>query len=53
MFSKIKAPLLMLVLLGFVLGLAGCETMKGAAEGLQRDWENVKQFDSWMRDNLW
>ena len=33
--------------------LSGCETVKGAAEGFCRDWQNAKKVDDWMRKNLW
>ena len=43
-------------LLAFV-SILGCETVKGAGmgatEGAQKDWQNAKQIDQKMREELW
>jgi len=48
---------LLFVLLGFVILIAGCETVKGvfrgASDGFAMDWEKLQETDVWMRDNLW
>jgi hypothetical protein len=48
---------MLLVLFVFLILIAGCETAKwaltGASEGLQRDWETLREADAWMRENLW
>ena len=33
--------------------LSGCETVKGAATGFVKDWENAGKIDAWMQENLW
>ncbi len=47
----------LLVLIVFMFIFAGCETTKGAACGFAKDsrngWNNLKETDQWMRDNLW
>ncbi|MFA5005619.1 MAG: hypothetical protein WC561_05825 [Candidatus Omnitrophota bacterium] len=47
----------LLVLIVFMFISAGCETTKGAASGIAKDthntWDNLKDTDQWMRDNLW
>ena len=50
---RFKAPLIILGLYLVLISLAGCETVKGAAEGFSRDWQNAKKVDKWMRENLW
>jgi glutamyl-tRNA synthetase len=37
----------------FLFLVSGCETVKGAADGAQKDLHNAKKTDEWMRDNLW
>ena len=46
-----------IVLLLCVIVVSGCETItgavKGAAEGIPKDWAALKKADAWMRENLW
>jgi predicted small secreted protein len=42
-----------IVLLLCVIVISGCETIKGAAQGMQKDWATLKKADAWMRKNLW
>ncbi len=49
----LKKGILMLLLGIFVFLLAGCETVKGAAEGAKSDLESLKKADEWQRKNLW
>jgi len=48
---------MVLILLAFVILIAGCETVQyalsGASDGLQQDWASLQEADAWMRDNLW
>lgn len=48
-------PTKLIVLLGFVILLffQGCETAKGAAEGMKKDLSSLKGVDGWIQDNLW
>jgi len=52
-----KASLIILGLCIILISLAGCETIKGAAkggaEGFTKDWQNAKNIDDWIRENLW
>lgn len=53
----IKKCCLVFLLLAFVALVSGCQTvtmgLTGATDGIQRDWESLKEIDSWMRENLW
>ena len=31
----------------------GCNTVKGAAEGAQKDWQSMREADQRLRDVLW
>lgn len=46
-----------IVLLGFLILIGGCETVKGtfagAANGMKRDWQALQGADAWMREILW
>jgi len=49
--TKLKYRTLVLaVLLIIVVFTAGCETLKGAAQGFKRDWDN---FTSWEKNITW
>jgi predicted small secreted protein len=49
--TKIKCRAWVLViLLVAVVFISGCETLKGAAQGFKRDWNN---FTGWERDIAW
>ena len=58
--SAKKAALLVL-LLPVMLMLSGCHTLynsskgafEGAKEGAKKDWDGVKNIDSWIKENLW
>ncbi len=49
----IKKTVLLIVAGVFLFLASGCETVKGAADGAQKDLRNAKKTDEWMRDNLW
>jgi len=56
----LKKALALFILALFLFMLQGCETMKGAASGMQKDWVGVqnawgklKDADAWMQKNLW
>ena len=36
-----------------VVLISGCNTCKGAAEGLSKDVEEAKKADTWIQKNLW
>ena len=42
-----------ILLLIAVLFLSGCETLKGAASGFQKDWESITKWDSEFQEVLW
>ena len=48
---------LLLLCVCMVAMLGGCYTVKGAAEGFQKDasktFTNIMKADKWFRDNLW
>lgn len=52
MVKKIRGAFVVFSLLNMLL-LFGCETIKGAGEGMKKDWESAKKADGWMQDNLW
>ena len=33
--------------------LSGCETVKGAADGMKKDIDNLEPVDDWIQENLW
>ncbi|MDD2703456.1 MAG: hypothetical protein PHC33_05575 [Candidatus Omnitrophica bacterium] len=49
----IKKTVLLIFAGVFLFLVSGCETVKGAADGAQKDLQNAKKTDEWMRDNLW
>ncbi len=63
-----KTVLLLCVLFGMALLLAGCQTAKGTTEGAAQNtfstdegltedtstlWYSIKKADEWIRENLW
>ncbi|MDD5004912.1 MAG: hypothetical protein PHS93_00185 [Candidatus Omnitrophica bacterium] len=48
-----KRASLSFVLLAMVLFFAGCETLKGAAQGLKKDWDNWTKYDKEFQRALW
>ena len=56
----LRKALALFILSLFLFMLQGCETMKGAASGMKKDWVAVekawgklKEADAWMQKNLW
>ena len=43
----------MILCLTVCILLAGCNTLKGAQEGFQDDWEDWNRQDGWIQENLW
>lgn len=39
--------------LGLLLFLQGCSTIKGAKEGFKEDWKALGKADKWIQENLW
>ena len=48
-----KKGITFFVLFIFLILVSGCETVKGAAGGAQKDWDNAKQLDKKMQEVLW
>ncbi len=52
-----KSKSLILIVLGMVIFLQGCETFKGAAIGFKKDventWNGASKADVWIKDTLW
>jgi hypothetical protein len=54
-----KWPLMMV--LGVMLFLQGCETIKGTvmgaaaggSKGIKKDWQSIKSSEKWIDENLW
>ena len=46
-----------LVVLGSMLLLQGCSSLKGATKGFREgwkdDWEAIKKTDVWIKENMW
>ena len=44
-------------ILGLILFVQGCSTLKGAGkgagEGFKKDWKALGKVDEWMREKLW
>lgn len=40
-------------ILGLILFMQGCATVKGAQEGFKEDWKALQETDGWMREHLW
>ena len=39
--------------LGILLFMQGCATIKGAQEGFKEDWKDLQEADGWVREHLW
>ena len=39
--------------LGLILFLQGCSTLKGAQEGFKEDWKALTEADGWIQEHLW
>jgi len=50
---RFRPPLIILGLYLFLVILSGCETVKGAAAGFCKDWQNAEKVDKWLRERLW
>ena len=50
---RFRSALAICVLYLLLIVLSGCETVKGAAQGFTRDWQNAEKVDKWLRKNLW
>ncbi len=48
-----RSKILAMVVLGLMLCLHGCATIKGASEGFKEDWKAAQKADDWMRENMW
>lgn len=48
---------LFLLLLAFLIAASGCNTIKGAREGLGKDagitWQKAKKADDWLQKHAW
>ena len=42
-----------ITILGLMLFLQGCSTLKGAKEGFKEDWKVLNKADGWMQEHLW
>ena len=51
--AMIKKTVLLLGLIVFMISLIGCNTVKGAAAGAQKDWEEAQKIDKEMQKTLW
>lgn len=56
----VRKALAFIILCVFFFTLQGCETLKGAASGMKKDWGAVEtawgklqKADAWMQKNLW
>ncbi|MBN1869330.1 MAG: hypothetical protein JW847_01965 [Candidatus Omnitrophica bacterium] len=48
-----RSRMILIGVLGMILFLHGCATLKGAAEGFKEDWKALGKADDWMREHLW
>ena len=52
-----KKWLALFILSGFLVTLAGCNTIGGMGvgmvEGAKKDLSGLKNIDSWMKENMW
>jgi len=39
--------------LGLILFVQGCSTLKGAQEGFKEDWKALVEADGWIQEHLW
>lgn len=37
----------------FLALVGGCETVKGAFHGAQKDYQSAKKVDDWVKEHLW
>lgn len=53
----IKRRCMLFLVLVLLLFISGCETVKGAAmgaaAGVKKDWESIKNADAKLREILW
>ena len=42
-----------IVMVGLTAFLQGCSTLKGAKEGLKKDWKAVCTIDDWIKEKVW
>lgn len=45
--------ILVFLLAVLAISFSGCNTLKGAAEGFGRDWQEAKKVDDWLQKNAW
>ena len=51
--AMIRKAVLLLGLIVFTISISGCNTVKGAAAGAQKDWEGAQEMDKQMQKTLW
>ena len=49
MYSK----MLIIVLFGLMVFFQGCNTLKGAKDGIKKDWKELNKADGWLKENMW
>ena len=42
-----------IVLLGAMMFMQGCNTLKGASVGIKEDWKSLQGVDDWMEETFW
>ena len=42
-----------IILLGLMIFLQGCNTLKGAKDGLKEDWKTIAGVDGWIQETFW
>lgn len=42
-----------MLLFSIIILFSGCETLKGAANGFKKDWDNFTKWDSEFQEVLW
>lgn len=48
-----KKGIVLFGLFAFIFVIAGCGTVKGAAQGMKEDWQAALKADDWIKKNLW
>lgn len=52
-----KRFIFLAIFIAFAVAASGCNTVKGAADGLAKDfstaWQKVKKTDDWLQKNAW
>ncbi len=48
-----RKTILFLLSVVFLTLCAGCNTLKGAADGFSKDWQEAKKVDDWLQRNAW